>query len=96
MIYVDDMYTVKLGQFGRMKMSHMWSPDVEELHKMADSIGLDRKHFQIKNQFMHYDVSMSLRAKAVSLGAKEVTMRELARLVRDYRNAINCKEGGQP
>ena len=30
-VYVDDMYKYPLGQFGRMKMSHMVADTTEEL-----------------------------------------------------------------
>lgn len=75
-VYVDDMYRYPLGQFRRMKMSHMVADTEEELHKMARKIGLSRSWYQGD----HYDVSMSTRAKAVAHGAIEVTMRELVKL----------------
>lgn len=84
-VYVDDMYKSPMGQYGRMKMSHMWGPDEEELHRMADTIGLNRKWFQKSASTPHYDVSMSLRKKAVAAGAVEVTMRQMGRLMRDAR-----------
>jgi hypothetical protein len=77
-VYVDDMYTVPMGQFRRMKMSHMIADTEEELHKMAAAIGVARKWYQGD----HYDICMSMRVKAVKLGAKEIEMRELARLSR--------------
>lgn len=74
-VYVDDMYRYPLGRFRNMKMSHMIADTEAELHAMADAIGLSRKHYQGD----HYDVSMTMRALAVSIGAEEITMRELAR-----------------
>lgn len=74
MVYVDDMYRYPLGQFHRMKMSHMIADTPEELHLMADKIGLSRRWFQKD----HYDVCLSMRAKAVSFGASEIDIRELA------------------
>lgn len=73
-VYVDDMFRVPMGQFGRMKMSHMIAETHEELHAMADKLGLKRSWFQGD----HYDISMSVRARAVQLGAVEIGMRELA------------------
>lgn len=83
--YVDDMYKAKIGRYGRMKMSHMIADTHEELLAMADTIGLDRKHLQAKpsSPYCHFDVSMSLRVKAVEAGAVEVTMRELVRKCRE-------------
>ena len=42
-VYVDDMYKHPMGQFRRMKMSHMIANTEAELHAMADAIGIDRK-----------------------------------------------------
>jgi hypothetical protein len=73
-VYVDDMYRFPLGRFGRMKMSHMIADTESELHAMADKIGLARKWYQGD----HYDISISLRTRAIQNGAQEITMRELA------------------
>ncbi|MBU6246495.1 MAG: DUF4031 domain-containing protein [Xanthomonadaceae bacterium] len=73
-VYVDDMYLVLMGRFRRMKMSHMIADTEAELHAMADTIGLSRGWYQGD----HYDVSMSLRAKAIAAGATPITLRELA------------------
>ena len=81
-VYVDDMYKYKIGEFGRMKMSHMMADTEEELLEMADTIGLNRRWIQHEGKGMvHFDVSMSMRKKAVDAGAQEVTMRELIQLV---------------
>jgi len=61
-----------------MKMSHMIADTPDELHAMADAIGLSRRHYQKD----HYDVSMSLRRKAIARGAVELTLRELAHMAR--------------
>lgn len=71
-VYVDDMYLYPLGQFGRMKMSHMIADKEDELHAMAATIGVARRWYQGD----HYDVAMSARAKAVAAGAKEITLRQ--------------------
>lgn len=60
--------------FGRMKMSHMIADSLEELHAMADQLGLRREWFQApgpKVSFPHYDVSQTKRELAVRLGAIE-------------------------
>lgn len=82
-VYVDDMYRVAMGRYGRMKMSHLIADTDEELHKMAAAIGVARKWFQGD----HYDVCMSARDKAISNGAVPITMRELARIVIAKRRA---------
>jgi len=78
-VYVDDMFAPYRG----MKMSHMLADTEEELHAMADSIGVNRKWYQGD----HYDVCLSKRAAAVRLGAIEVTMREIAKIRREARKS---------
>lgn len=65
-VYVDNAFI----PFGRMVMCHMEADTLDELHEMADKLGLKRSWFQDKS-IPHYDVSKSIRAKAVELGAIE-------------------------
>lgn len=62
-----------------MLMSHMASPDIDELHKMADKLGINRRHFQNKPRRPHYDISKGKKIKAIMLGACEVDDRDLMR-----------------
>lgn len=66
-----------------MMMCHMVADSREELDAMADKIGVARKWIQYPGSNReHYDICKSKRAKAVALGAKEVTAYELVRIVR--------------
>lgn len=87
-VYVDDMFKYPLGQFRGMKMSHMMADTDEELHAMADVIGLQRKWFQGD----HYDVSMTLRARAIKHGAKEVTLREMSQYAMFKRQGLTLAD----
>jgi hypothetical protein len=80
-VYVDDMFQYPMGEFRGMKMSHMIGDTADELHALADAIGLARKHYQGD----HYDVSMSLRRKAIAKGAIAITLRELAHISKERR-----------
>ncbi len=83
-VYVDRMKT----PLGRMLMSHMLADSVEELHAMADTIGIARKHFQrgTKHHDMpHYDICQAKRAMAIEAGAIEIGRRETALLMRKLR-----------
>ena len=71
MVYVDDYR----APFGRMRMSHMTADTVDELHAMATKLGLKREWFQEKST-PHYDVSDSMRRKAIAMGARAETCRE--------------------
>lgn len=78
-VYVDNFYTTGAGQFGRMKMSHMIADTRKELLAMAYKLGLQKKWIQSYNTTReHFDVSISVRQKAIELGAIEITFRELA------------------
>mgnify|MGYP000296442435 CR=1 FL=1 len=73
-VYVDDMYTVPMGEFRRMKMSHMMADTDAELHAMADAIGIERRWYQRD----HYDISITKRKFAIRNGAVEISMRQMA------------------
>lgn len=79
-VYVDKMKM----PYGRMLMSHMLADSLEELHAMADAIGMKREWFQDHNT-PHYDVCQEKRAKAIELGAIEVDMRRTTDIIRDWR-----------
>lgn len=81
-VYVDDMYKYPMGQFRRMKMSHMIADDEQELHYMAAAIGVARKWYQGD----HYDICMSMRDKAISLGAVPITLKELSLKAMEMRH----------
>jgi len=70
--------------FRGMLMCHMVADTLEELHEMADKIGLKRTWFQPYSS-PHYDISQSKRSLAVAEGAIEIDMRQLARLLRKWR-----------
>lgn len=68
-VYVDNMR----AKFGRMVMCHMLADTDEELHAMADKIGVDRKWHQAPGTYKsHYDIALSKRALAVENGAIEL------------------------
>jgi hypothetical protein len=67
-VYVDTME----AQFGRMIMCHMVAVNLDELHAMAEKIGVARRHFQDKKRHPHYDICKSKRTLAVRAGAQEI------------------------
>ena len=78
-VYVDDMR----ARFGRMVMCHMVADTTPELLAMADRIGVSRRWLQHAGTSReHFDISLTKRRAAVAAGAKEVTTRELARMLR--------------
>jgi hypothetical protein len=66
-VYVDDVR----HKFSYMVMCHLWADSDEELHAMADRIGIARRWFQQppKASWKHYDISLSKKALALQHGA---------------------------
>lgn len=84
-VYVDDAK----HRLGRMLMCHMLADTEEELHRMADAIGVAREHYQGD----HYDVCKQARTHAIRLGALEVTPREMVRIRKRLRmEALSKKQ----
>jgi hypothetical protein len=78
-VYVDDMYLYSIGQYGRMKMSHMLADTTEELCIMARKIGVPLRWIQHAGEHgEHFDIAMSKRDVAISLGAVRITMKQAA------------------
>lgn len=75
-VYVDNMQ----AKYGRMIMSHMIADTDEELHAMADRIGVARRWWQSPaiSSGSHYDICASSRIKALRYGAIEITTRQAA------------------
>lgn len=81
-VYVDDME----APFGRMIMCHMIADTHRELVEMAERIGVQRKWVQCYGHAKeHFDICKAMRAKAVRLGAVEVTMFGLADIISTRR-----------
>ena len=79
-VYVDQ----SIYPFGRMMMCHMLCEDLDNLHLMADMIGVDRRHFQKSRKGLpHYDVCKSKRAHALKLGAIELNSHRETKTVMD-------------
>lgn len=80
MIYVDDMR----AKFGRMTLCHMIGNTDAELHDMADKIGVARKWFQGD----HYDIALSKRQLAITLGAQPITWRTASAMMYFKRRGL--------
>ena len=88
-VYVDNMR----AKFGRMIMCHMIADTDDELHAMADAIGVARRWHQAAGTYRsHYDIAVSKKALAIQHGAKEITMRELG-VILNARKPV--KDGAQ-
>lgn len=64
-VYVDDERIPWRGKL----WCHLVADSLDELHGFAASLGLKRAWFQSSSRYPHYDVTVSVRDKALSLGA---------------------------
>jgi hypothetical protein len=96
-VYVDDGFVA--GDWGFWSGGgHMQADTLEELHAMADRLGLRRSWFQSKPGKPwrdHYDLTATNRNQAVRLGAIPVTWREAGRRNRKARLAHAAAGGPQ-
>lgn len=83
-VYVDN----QKNPYGRMKMCHMLADTLEELHAMADLIGIKRKWFQNEST-PHYDICQEKRELAIQNGAIACDRYKVVELIRKYRTANN-------
>ena len=75
-VYVDELQVYST----RLRFAcwcHMMADTPEELHAMADRIGLKRRWFQDHVRHPHYDLVASKRVLALRHGALERTAREM-------------------
>ena|SRR5438270_13255744 len=81
-VYVDDAFRDG-DQWGRWQGGgHMQADTLEELHAMAERLGLMRSWLQTKPGrpwHDHYDLTAASRDLAIALGAIPITWREAAR-----------------
>lgn len=88
-VYVD----AAVHPFGRMVMCHLFSPDADALHDMADRIRVQRRWFQNpltmpKVSWPHYDICKSKRALALTCGAVEVDRYQFVAMATVVRNVF--------
>lgn len=88
-VYVDDMrMKARVGNL-TARWSHLTADTEEELHEFATRLGLKRAWYQTCKSKVcrppcphwHYDVTDSMRDKAIRLGAKSITLREGAEMM---------------
>ena len=82
MVYVDNFN----APFGNMIMCHMIADSTEELLQMCDKIGVQRRWIQEKGTwYEHFDICVSKKKKALALGAKQISARELVSIETEHR-----------
>lgn len=77
--------------YGRMVMCHMLADSPQELHAIAEAIGVSRRWYQYKASTPHYDIAKSKRVLALEQGALEVSRKQVAALIHNIRAARIAK-----
>jgi hypothetical protein len=80
--YVDSLRDYPDAGLRHTRFCHLLADTREELHAMADALGVPRRYFQDHPWRWHHDLPEPLRARAVALGAQEVTMHEVGALLK--------------
>lgn len=88
-VYVDTLREWGWRMYGRTVAScHMIADTPAELHSLASMLGLKFRHRQVSALGdLHYDLTPTRRAKAVQLGAVELTQRPFVAKMRELRGA---------
>jgi hypothetical protein len=81
-VYVDNFS----APYRRMSMSHMIADSEQELHAMADRIGVQRRWYQGD----HYDISKGKRELAIQYGAVQITVKQAAGMRRRRQVEGHC------
>jgi len=90
--YVDTIRSYPDAGLRHTDFCHLLADTRDELHAMADAVGMPRRFFQDHPWRWHYDLPAPLRVRAVELGAVEVTMHVVGALLRQ-RRAVLAAEG---
>jgi hypothetical protein len=83
--YVDSVRDYPDARLRHTRFCHLLADTREELHEMADALGVPERFFQDHPWRWHHDLPEQLRARAVELGAREVTLHEVGALLRRRR-----------
>lgn len=89
--YVDTVRAYPGAGLRFSEFCHLLADTREELHAMAQAIGMPRRLFQDHPWRWHYDLPEHMRANAVRRGAREVTLHEVGALLRERRNEACCR-----
>jgi hypothetical protein len=85
--YVDAAQSYPQAGLRFTEFCHLLADTPDELHEIADQLGVPRRFFQDHPWRWHYDLPSHLRDEAVRLGAVEITMHEVGALLRARRAA---------
>ena len=94
--YVDAVRSYPTAGLRFTEFCHLLADTREELHAMADQLGIPRRFFQEHPWRWHHDLPEHLRAEAVALGAREVGMHEVGALLRRRKAEVGATGRSRP
>ncbi len=80
-VYVDEEGIRWRGR----EWCHLVADSLDELHTFAAKLGLRRSWFQSKTRYPHYDVTTSVRVRALALGAHNAVREQIVSCARQMR-----------
>ncbi len=86
-VNVDAVRSYPTAGWRYTEFCHLLADTRDELHAMADQLGVPRRFFQDHPWRWHYDLPEHVRAEAVRLGASELSLHEVGALLRRRRSA---------
>lgn len=88
-VYVDNE---RISWRGRL-WCHLVADSLEELHTFAKALGLRRTWFQAEASYPHYDVTVSVRARALHMGALSADKAMLIACCRKLKAELVASQG---
>jgi hypothetical protein len=80
--YVDTVREYPNAGLRHTRFCHLLADSRDELHQMADALGMSRSFFQDHPWRWHHDLPEPLRARAIELGAQEIRLHEVGALLK--------------
>ena len=88
--YVDAVRAYPKAGLPFQEFCHLLADSRDELHAMAERLGVPRRLFQEHPWRWHYDLPAHVREHAVRLGTIEVDLHTVGELLRRRRIAAGC------
>jgi hypothetical protein len=86
--YVDTVRAYPDAGLRFDRFCHLLADTRDELHALADEIGVPRRIFQDHPWRWHYDLPEHVRTAALAHGAQELTLHQVGALLRGRREAL--------
>lgn len=83
--YVDTVRDYPDAGLRHTRFCHLLADTRDELHEMAAALGIPSRYFQEHPWRWHHDLPEPLRARAIELGAVEITLHDVGALLKRRR-----------